>query len=327
MQPFAYSRPTTVSQALLLAKEPRTVFLAGGTEILNWMRLGITEPHHVVDIGRLQELEGVRRIDGGIWIGALTKLNDVALHPDVVRDYPVLSQAILKSASAQLRNLATVGGNPLQRTRCSYFRQDDVVPCNKRDPGTGCSALEGYHDRHAIFGWTEACVATHPADPPVALAALDAIVLTLSVSGPRRIPVKDLILLPTHENPNIDTILQPGELITGYEIGGLARNSAYLKIRERESYEYATVSCAVSLDLNGSRIERARVALGSVAHKPWRLLETEKRLAGTELGSAQAVAAVEAGLLDARPLPQNAYKVRLARNAVLRTLQLAGNSV
>lgn len=322
MQPFAYARPTTIGEALAAGTRPHAAYLAGGTELLNWMRLGIAAPAEVVDIARLPELDGVTRLPGGgLSIGALTRLNDAAQHPDVVRDYPVLSQAILKSASAQLRNLATVGGNPLQRTRCAYFRQDDLVPCNKRAPGSGCSALHGLNDRHAIFGWSDACVATHPADPPVALAALDAVVTTQAPGGVRRIPVRDLILLPTAEHPDVDTVLRPGELITGYELPAAAPRSAYLKIRERESYEYATVSCALALEMDGDRIARARIALGSVAHRPWRLDETERRLIGVKIGSDEARGAVNAGFADARPLAMNAYKVPLARNAVLRTLE------
>ena len=325
MQPFAYLRPDDVPTALSEGARPDTAYLAGGTELLNWMRLGITGSTQLVDIGRLPGLDGVTRLaGGGLRIGALTTLNDAAQHPDVVREYPVLSQAILKSASAQLRNLATIGGNPLQRTRCAYFRQDDLVPCNKRAPGTGCSALHGYNDRHAVFGWTEACVATHPADPPVALAALDAVVTTSGPGGERRIPVRELILLPSPDHPEVDTVLRTGELITGYELDEAAPTSAYLKVRERESYEYATVSCAVALDLDGDRIARARVALGSVAHRPWRLEETERRLVGTVIGSGAARAAVDAGFADARPLSGNAHKIPLARNAVLRALRTAG---
>lgn len=328
MRPFVYHRAADLADALATGAQPGSAFLAGGTELLNWMKLGVMEPEQIVDIGRLSSLEGVaRQAGGGLYIGALAKLNDVGEHPDVVRDYPALSQAILKSASAQLRNLATIGGNPLQRTRCAYFRQDDFVPCNKRSPGSGCSALHGYSDHHAIFGWTDACVATHPADPPVALAVLDAIVHVQGPAGARKIPARELILLPTREHPEIDTALQPGELILGYELASPAPHSAYLKIRERESYEYALVSCAAALDIKDGRIARARIALGSVAHRPWRLDETERRLVGARVGSAEADAAVEAGFTDARPLPTNRYKITLARNAALRALEMAAGEV
>jgi xanthine dehydrogenase YagS FAD-binding subunit len=324
MQPFAYHLATDLADALRMGGRARTAYLAGGTELLNWMRLGIAEPEQIVDIGRVPELDGISRAaGGGLRIGALTRLNDAAQHPDVVRGFPALSQAILKSASAQLRNLATIGGNPLQRTRCAYFRQDDLVPCNKRAPGSGCSALQGYNNRHAIFGWSETCVATHPADPPVALAALDAVVEMLGPGGRRQMPVRDFIILPTPEHPEIDTALHAGELITGYHLPSPAPRSAYLKVRDRESYEYATVSCAVAIEMDGPRIGRARIALGSVAHRPWRLDETERRLVGTRIGSPEASAAVDVGFADARPLPMNAYKIPLARNAVLRTLEMA----
>ena len=267
MQPFAYSRPSGVEDAMRAGAAPGAAYLAGGTELLNWMRLDIATPGSVIDVARLPGLEGMTSLsDGGLRIGGLTKLNDAAEHPDVMRDYPVLSQAILKSASAQLRNLATVGGSPLQKTRCAYFRQDDLVPCNKRRPGSGCSALEGFHDKHAIFGWTKTCVATHPADPPVALAALDAQIVLRSVRGERRLPMRDFIVVPTPEQPDIDNRLEPGELVIAFELPAPARRSAYLKVRERQSYEYATVSCAAALEMNGDRIARARIAVGSVAH-------------------------------------------------------------
>ncbi len=327
MRPFVYSRAASTGDALSRGAHPGTAYLAGGTELINWMRLGIDEPTRVVDIGRLHDLAGISRLaDGSLRVGALTTLNDAAQHPDVVRDYPVLSEAILKSASAQLRNLATVGGNPLQRTRCAYFRQDDAAPCNKRTPGSGCSALHGLNDKHAIFGWTDACVATHPADPPVALAALDAVVVTKTLAGGRRIPVDDLVVTPTTERPDVDNVLAPGELIVAYELGAPAPRSAYLKIRERESYEYATVSCAVALELDGQRIVRARIALGSVAHKPWRLDESERRLVGTLIGSSDARAAIDAGFAEARALSMNGYKIQLAKNAVVRTIELAGGA-
>jgi len=321
MRPFAYSRPLTIDDALASAAPPGAAFLAGGTELLNWMRLGIAAPDRVIDIGRLAGLEGVTPLgDGGLRIGGLTKLNDAAQHPAVVRDYPVLSQAILKSASAQLRNLATVGGNPLQKTRCAYFRQDDLVPCNKRLPGSGCSALAGFHDKHAIFGWNDTCIATHPADPPVALAALDAQIVLRSARAERRIPVRDFIVAPSAERPDVDNRLAPGELVVAFELPAPALKSAYLKVRERQSYEYATVSCAAALEMNGELIARARIALGSVAHKPWRLDEAERQLVGTRPGSKEARAAA---FVDARTLPLNAYKLVLAKNAVARTIEMA----
>jgi xanthine dehydrogenase YagS FAD-binding subunit len=324
MQAFAYGQAADIGEALAEGGAPDTVFLAGGTELLNWLRLGIAKPARVIDIARLEGLASVRRLsNGGLRIGALTRLNDVALHEDVERDYPVLSTAILKSASAQLRNLATIGGNPLQKTRCSYFRAEEALPCNKRRPGSGCSALRGINDKHAIFGWSEACVATQPSDPATALAARDAVYVTEHKEGGRCIKAEDLFTLPG-ETPHIDTALRDGELIVGIELAGAAPHSAYLKIREREPYEYAVVSAAVALDLEGDRILRARIALGSVAHKPWRLTEAEHALRGLAVSNTSAIRkAIEASFAAAKPLAHNGYKVPLAKNAAERTIRLA----
>jgi xanthine dehydrogenase YagS FAD-binding subunit len=326
MRDFRYAQATSRADAIALARLADTMVLAGGTELLNWTRIGIVEPARIVDITRIPGLDGVEALpNGGVRIGALAKLNDAAQHPLIRAAYPVLSEAILKSASAQIRNLATVGGNPLQRVRCPYFRADEPTPCNKRVPGSGCAALHGFNEKHAIFGWTKDCVAVHPADPTVALAALDAVFITEDKDGGRRIPARSFNVLPS-EDPAGHSILRHGELIVGVEIGGAAPKSAYLKIRERESYEYATVSAAVALDLDGDVIRRARVALGSVAMRPWRLDETERRLAGQKLGSPAIEAAVDTGFADARPLSSNAYKIKLARNAVLRTIELAARA-
>jgi xanthine dehydrogenase YagS FAD-binding subunit len=222
MQGFAYGRPADMKETLAEGGAPDTVFLAGGTELLNWIRLGIAKPARVIDISRLDGLTGVTRLpDAGLRIGALTRLNDVALNEDVARSYPVLSEAILKSASAQLRNLATVGGNPLQKTRCGYFRAEDILPCNKRKPGSGCSALNGINDKHAIFGWSEACVATQPSDPAAALAALDAVYVTEHSEGGRRIKAEEFHTLPG-DRPEIENPLRAGELIVAIELGGAA---------------------------------------------------------------------------------------------------------
>ncbi len=326
MRDFSYAQATSRGDAVALLQLPDTMALAGGTELLNWTRIGIAEPARIVDITRIPGMEGVEALsEGGVRIGALTTLNDAAQHPLIRDAYPVLSQAILKSASAQIRNLATVGGNPLQRVRCPYFRAEEPTPCNKRDPGSGCAALHGINEKQAIFGWTEDCVAVHPADAPVALAALDAVYVTEDESGGRRIPARSFHVLPG-EDPTAHSVLRPGELITGIEIGVAAPTSAYLKIRERESYEYATVSAAVVLDIEGDVIRRAAIALGSVAMRPWRLDETEKRLVGQRLGSAAIEAAVDAGFADARPLSANAYKIKLARNAALRAIELAARN-
>ena len=323
MMPFSYARALNVRDAVQAGSAPDTIFLAGGTELLNWMRLNIAAPARVLDINRVQGLDSVEPLSGGgLRIGALVRLNDAAQHDAVVRDYPVLSQAILKAASAQLRNLATIGGNPVQRTRCPYYRAEETLPCNKRVPGSGCSALHGVNDKHAIFGWTDACVATQPSDPAVALAVLDAVIVTEGPQGGRRIPAREFHTLPD-QHPELHNVLQQGELITHIELPAPARRSAYLKVRERESYEYATVSAAVAVETDGELIRSARIALGSVAHRPWRLDAAERDLVGRRVGSPEARQAVEVAFADARPLSHNAFKIPLARNAALRALDTA----
>jgi len=326
MQTFAYGRAAGMAEALAEGGSD-TAFLAGGTELLNWLRLGIARPSRIVDIAHLEGLAGIMPLpNGGLRIGALTRLNDVALDDKVERGYPVLAEAILKSASAQLRNLATIGGNPLQKTRCSYFRAEEPLPCNKRKPGSGCAALNGINDKHAIFGWSEACVAVQPSDPATALAALDAVYVTAHKDGGRRIKAEEMHLLPG-ETPHIDNVLRDGELIVGIELAGPAPHSAYLKLRERESYEYAIVSAAVALDLAGERIVHARIALGSVAQKPWRLTEAERALEGLMVSDTAAIReAIDASFGAARPLAHNAYKVRLAKNAAARAIRRAART-
>jgi xanthine dehydrogenase YagS FAD-binding subunit len=327
MQPFTYVRPASLSEALAAAGKPSTQVLAGGTELLNWMRLGIVAPAQIVDISRLAELSQITPLaSGGLRLGALCRLNDVAQDERIARGYPVLSIAILKAASAQIRNLATIGGNLLQRTRCPYFRAEEELPCNKRTPGSGCAAREGHQERHAIFGWSNHCIATQPSDPAVALAALDATVVATRSEGERRIPVRTFHTLPG-TRPEVDHVLSPGELVTAIELGMPAPRSSYLKVRERESYEYALVSAAVALDLEGQRIRRARIALGSVAHRPWRLEASEAALAGLQLGDTTTIRkAIAASFAEARPLPGNAYKVPMAKNAAERALGLAARA-
>ena len=325
MQPCAYARAADLAASLQAGAEHRTAFLAGGTELLNWLRIGIAAPERILDIAHLDGLDRIDSLpDGGLRIGALAKLADVAKHEAVRRDYPVLSQATLQSASPQIRNLATIGGNPLQKTRCPYFRASEPTPCNRRLPGSGCAALDGLNDNHAIFGWTEACVATQPADPPVALAALDAVYVTDYRDGGRRLWAGDLHLLPG-ESIERDTMLLRGEMITAIELPAPAPQSAYVKVRERESYEYAIVSAAVALDLDGDVIAKARIALGSVAMKPWRLEIAEERLIGMRLDDSRGLGrALDAAMAEARPLSHNAYKIRLARNAAMRAIETAG---
>ncbi len=325
MRPFGYARADDIEQALAAVREPGTELLAGGTEFLNWIRLGIAAPARVVDIGRAAGLDAIESLpDGGLRIGSTARLNDVAAHPRVQREWPVLGEAIHKAASAQLRNLATIGGNLLQKTRCAYFRSEETVPCNRRVAGSGCAAREGLNDRHAIFGWTEDCVATHPSDPAVALAALDAGVVTRGPRGGRRIPVRDLHVLPA-DRVDADSVLDAGEIIEALELPAPAPHSAYVKVRERESYEYAIVSAAVALELelDTERIRGARIALGSVALRPWRLEAAEKALVGVAPMDPEAARALDSAMADARPLPGNRFKVTLARNAALRALRTA----
>ncbi|WP_226583659.1 FAD binding domain-containing protein [Acuticoccus sediminis] len=322
MHDFAYARATRTEDALALREAPTTAVLAGGTEILNWMRIGIATPASLLDIRGIPGLDRIERIDGGLRIGALCRLSDVAGDPGVSRDYPALSSAILQSASAQLRNLATIGGNPLQRVRCPYFRADTIDACNKRRPGSGCAAYDGVNERMAIFGWTPDCVAVQPSDPAVVFAALDAVLVTERTGGGRRIPMTTFHTLPG-EDPARHHVLEAGELIVAIELGPPARQSAYLKVRERQSYEYALVSAAAVLDLDGTIIRRARLALGSVAMRPWRLDAAEAALTGLDVASPALVEAVAEGFADARALSSNAWKITLARNAALRAIHLA----
>jgi xanthine dehydrogenase YagS FAD-binding subunit len=328
MRPFAYGRAATLEDTLTVAGEPGTTMLAGGTELLNWMRLGVVAPQRVLDISRLDGLAGIESLPGGgLRIGALVRLNDLAGDERVRRHWPVLSEAIYKAASAQLRNRATIGGNLLQKTRCAYFRSEDPVPCNRRVLGSGCSALDGLANRHALFGASDKCVATHPADPPVALAALDATVVTRRLGGGRRIPICELYMLPG-ERVDIDTVLEPGELIEAIELAEPAPCSAYVKVRERESYEFALVSAAAAVDLDGDGvIMKARIALGSVSMRPWRLKEAERRLEGVRPDAPAVTEALDAALAEACPPRQSAYKLKLARGAARRAIANASAGV
>jgi xanthine dehydrogenase YagS FAD-binding subunit len=326
MHNFAYARANDTATAVAAGYE-RAVFLAGGTELLNWMRLGIVAPDRVIDISRVQELRFIHADGGRISIGALSTLNGIGEHAAVARDCPVLAQACLKAASAQIRNLATIGGNLLQKTRCAYFRVEGELPwpCNKRQPRSGCAALTGENRHHAIFGWNDACVATQPSDPAVALAALDAEIHVRGAGGARVVPASEFHRLPASD-PGRDNVLEPGELITRIDIphAADARRSFYLKVRERESYEYATVSVAAIVSIDAGRIAAARIALGGVAHRPWRLKAAEQSLVGASLDARELDAALAPAFATARPLAHNAFKVELARRAVVRALMQAG---
>ena len=332
MRDFAYARAGTAESAVATLGDAGTSVIAGGTELLNWFRLGIAAADRVVDIGGLDELRGIDRDGGELRIGALATLNEVGEHPLVSGMAGALASACLQAASAQVRNRATIGGNVLQRTRCPYFRAEEPLPwlCNKRDPGSGCASLAGRHERQAIFGWTPDCVAVQPSDPAVALAALDARAEVLGPSGPRTIPMREFHLTQREAavlgEPLRENRLGPDELITGYRLPASTDGQAYIKVRERASYEYALVSAAAAVQLAGDRIAAARVALGSVAQRPWRLSGAEAELPGTPLTREALTPVIERAMADAAPLPQNGFKVIMARNAAVRALLAAGGA-
>jgi xanthine dehydrogenase YagS FAD-binding subunit len=307
-----------------LAADSEAACIAGGTELLNWMKDGIAAPRRLIDINALP-LAHIEAGSRGLRLGALARMSDVAAHPVVRRAYPAIAEALELSASPQLRNMASMGGNLMQRTRCPYFRAETELPCNKRRPGTGCAAWEGENRGHAIFGWSDACVATHPSDVAVALAALDAMVHVLGPRGERAIPVVDFYRLPD-DRPEQDTVLAHDELITAIDVPAspLTGRSHYLKVRERSSYEFALVSAAVTLAMDGKHIQQARIALGGVAPRPWRLTAAESALLGVPLERDALRWAVEGAFSAARPLAHNGFKVELARRTVVRALEHAG---
>jgi xanthine dehydrogenase YagS FAD-binding subunit len=317
MRPFAYERAGDPAGALA-AMGPETRYLGGGTNLVDLMRLGVERPARLVDVARLPgAVEGMP--DGGLRIGASVRNSDLAADPLVRQRWPVLSQALLAGASGQLRNLATVGGNLLQRTRCSYF-QDVTKPCNKRSPGSGCPAREGEHHNLAILGHSPACVATHPSDMAVALAALGAQVAVLGPGGERRIPMPGLHRLPGEE-PQRDTVLEPGELITAVLLPPPPEGrGGYRKVRERASFSFALASIAAVLDVADGRVRGCRIALGGVAHVPWRAERAEAALVGAPATEAAFAEAADAELSAAEPLRDNRYKVPLVRNLVVRVL-------
>jgi xanthine dehydrogenase YagS FAD-binding subunit len=318
---FAYRRPEQIREALtLLAERDGARYLAGGTNLVDLMKVGVEAPPWLIDV-RALPLDGVRPADdGGLVIGATTTNSDVAAHLDVRRRYPALSQAILAGASGQLRNMATVGGNLLQRTRCAYFG-DPSQSCNKRLPRSGCPAITGEHHNHAILGSSTHCVATNPSDMAVALAAFDASVHVETLDGGGQIPLSDFYL-PVGDTPERETALPPGALITAVSIPGSAASprSRYRKVRERASYAFATVSIAADLDVADGSVRGARIALGGVASRPWRARAAEAALEGSPATVAAFQAAAAAELSAAEPLPDNTYKVTLARNLIVAVL-------
>jgi xanthine dehydrogenase YagS FAD-binding subunit len=326
MNPFTYTRADNIGAAVTrVAAEPGAAFIAGATELANWMKDGIQSPTQLVDINRLPLAEIIVRADG-VRLGALARMSDVAALPGVRQAYPVLSEALELGASPQIRNMGTIGGNLLQRTRCPYFRETSF-PCNKRDPGSGCAALSGEHRQHAIFGASDACIAVHPSDLAVALAALDAIVHTRGPGGERAIPINELYVAPG-DSPDHETILEHGELILGVVIPAapFAARSHYLKVRERESYEFALVSVAACLELAGpeNTVRSARIALGGVAYKPWRAPSAEHELLDKPLSAGTIAAAGAAAIRGAQPRRDTGFKVPLAERAVVRALTTIG---
>ncbi|MCS0599655.1 xanthine dehydrogenase family protein subunit M [Streptomyces sp. LP11] len=321
MNGFAYLRPTGVQEAVdAYAAHPGAAYLAGGTNLVDLMKLGVARPTALIDVGRLPLDTIEERPDGSVRVGATVRNSDLAADPRVRDRWPALSQALLAGASGQLRNAATTGGNLLQRTRCPYF-QDLGKPCNKRAPGSGCGAREGVHRDHAVLGHSEQCVATHPSDMAVALAALDAQVELYGPEGARKLPVTDFHRLPG-EHPERDTWMRPGELITGVLLPATTAGvpSAYRKARDRASYAFALASVAVVLRVADGVVDQVAVAFGGLAHRPWRARHTELALLGAPAGPAAFEGAVALELAHAEPLRDNAFKVPLARNLALDVL-------
>jgi xanthine dehydrogenase YagS FAD-binding subunit len=322
MRPLSYARADEVATAVaLVSDDPKSAFLAGGTTEVDLIRMGVERPDRLVDINRLPLADVEELADGGIRIGALARMNDAARNALIEERFPAVSEALLLGASEQLRNMASMGGNLCQRTRCGYFR-DDVSPCNKREPGTGCSALDGLNRGHAILGTSESCIALHPSDVAVALVAFDAVVQTVGADGGREIPIDDFYLLPG-DTPHVEHPLAHGELIVAIDLPALAiaRRSVYLKFRDRQSYEFALVSIAAAIDVADGKIAGVRVALGGVGTKPWRARRAEEHLVGgpATLEAFAEAAAVE--LADAQPRGHNAFKVQLAQRAIVRGLE------
>ena len=334
MDSFIFTQPTTVDQAIQsAAKSPtaqqgaRVRFVAGGTTLIDLMKLNVERPQEIVDINGLP-LDGIEPSPtGGLVLGALARNSDVARHPTVVRDYPVLAQALLSGASPQLRNMATTAGNLLQRTRCVYFR-DTAHACNKREPGTGCSAIDGHNRMLAILGTSKDCIASNPSDQNVALTAVEATIQIQGSRGKRSIPIHDFYLVPG-STPNRENVLEPGDIITSVTLPPpiTGAQSTYLKLRDRAAYEFALTSAAIVMKISDGKIQHIRVALGGVGTKPWRSIEAEQALEGHAPDRAAFVKAAEAALKDAHPASENAFKVELSRRCIVRALTMSTKSV
>src|ERR1700722_12014300 len=333
MQTFQYSRPTSLDQAIQGGAKSKTAqqyadvrFIAGGTTLVDLMKLDVEQPKQLIDINTipLERIEPAS--DGGLVIGALARNSTVAHHPIVQRDYPVLSQALLSGASPQLRNMATTAGNLLQRTRCMYFR-DTAHACNKREPGTGCSAIGGHNRTLAILGTSKDCIASNPSDQNVALTSLEATIQVQGARGKRSIPIHEFYLKPG-TTPNRENVLEPGDLIVSVTLPApvAGARSHYLKLRDRAAYEFALDSAAIVVKVNGGRIEHARVALGGVGTVPWRSREAERELQGHAADAATFRRAAEAALKDAQPASENGFKVELAKRCMVRAMTVATQS-
>jgi xanthine dehydrogenase YagS FAD-binding subunit len=324
MRPFKYTAAGSVAAATgALVKNPNAKFLAGGTNLTDLMKEDVERPNELVDVNRLP-LAAIQTTTNGLMIGAMAKNTETANHPLVRKHFPLLSQAILAGASAQIRNMATNGGNLLQRTRCSYF-YDVAMPCNKREPGSGCGALEGINRMHAIFGWSESCVAVFPSDMAIALTALNAKIHIRKTDGQfRTVAIHDFHRLPGNQ-PHLEHQLAHGELITGFEVpyNQFAGHSAYVKVRDRHSYAFALVSVAAGLQLEGNQISSAHLAMGGVAHKPWLLPASAQYLRGKAATTANFSAAAELAMQEARPLKHNKFKIELGKRTIVEALQKA----
>jgi xanthine dehydrogenase YagS FAD-binding subunit len=326
MQAITYERASNIGAALSAATQPGAAFIGGGTNLLDLMKGGVAAPHTLVDINHIEGLNSILTLpSGGLRIGALVRNSDAANHPLVRRDYPLLSEAILAGASAQLRNMATMGGNLMQRTRCYYFYDTGFSHCNKRAPGSGCSAIEGNNRIHAILGANSQCIATNPSDMNVAMAALDAVIHVTGPQGDRAIPIAQFHRLPG-DHPELDTTLQPGELITSIDLPApiFAKHAHYLKIRDRASYAFALVSVAVGIQMDEGTVRTIHIALGGVAHKPWRATATEQMLTGKALSPETLRHAAALATQDAKAYSGNGFKIELTQRAIVRAVSTAG---
>ena len=327
MKTFDYTRASSTEEAVSVINSiEQAKFLGGGTNLIDLMKEGVEQPNHLIDVTKLSLAQIEELPNGGVRIGAMARNSDTANHPLIRQRYRVLSQAFLAGASPQLRNMATVGGNLMQRTRCYYFT-DTAMPCNKREPGSGCAAIEGFNRIHGILGTSQQCIATHPSDMCVALATLDAVVRVQGANGEREIALVDFYRLP-EDTPEIETELQPGELITAVDLPAseFSNKSYYVKVRDRNSYAFALVSVAAALNIQDNIIQDGRVAMGGVAHKPWRAFEAEEMLVGKPANDETFRQAAETALAGAKTYKHNAFKVELGKRAIVRALSTVAAS-